>query len=356
MSTQQLDSGRLISHDSEIKVVTNPNNTHRIPKDYEATETYIAQSCNNCLFAKIERNRQIGCDFNRLQQYAKTTDVTYIEKRYESVNVLSNLYPELFENSLSLKRSNQYVLAEYRDGELFCLLGDYVDEVNPLHEASYAVIDDRYCNLYRHKYSDWAKSTSGILNQMCLARQEVDTRVSAMIYFDKTHSVGQLRATINSCLEQLMPVAQIIVLNNQSDIAVSEVLKQMMADHPTIPWTNSRSLWDSADIGLCFDDALGQETIQGNYFFLVNAGTNVDDELLETLDESLNDKLERWVCLTSGDMLVAQTKVAKLLDGFQEIKPTDHDQFIYGLENKIRWFADKTGQSHFVKELSDVVK
>lgn len=345
--TAQLDCGRLISH-ADIQV-TGPMTTD---SDYKETEVSVAQSCRDCLFAETVKNKQTNCKFDRLRKYAKTTDVTYVEKRYEEVGVLSSLFPEFFDESLSLKDSNKYVLAEYHDGELV-KISNFEDEANSLHECAYAVINDRYCNLHRNKYSEWA---NGQGDTQAKARAEISLRASVLVYFDGTHSVEDLRASIQSCLEQQLKPVQIIVLNNQNDIAVSEVIKQMLAEYPNIAWTNSRSLWGDADVGLCVDDALGQNLLIGSYFLLIHAGTVIKNDLISELDISLNDKLERWMCLTDKNVFVVQTKLAKVLDGYQEVKPVGSDSFIYGLENKIKWFADKTNKSYFVKELVDVFK
>ena len=338
--TAQSNNGRLISQDTEDK----------------DAETSIAQSCKGCIFAEINYNGdQYGCLSGRLRKYHNTTELTWVKKKYEFVGHLSVLFPQFFPNELTIKETNQFVLAEYHNDELVGINNEFVDEVNERDEGTHVVINDRYCNLYRNKKSPWAEN----LNQekaLSKARAEIALKVSALIYFDSTHTVEMLRTSIQSCLDQQLKPVQIVVLNNQNDIAVSEVLKQMLVEYPGITWTNSRSLWGDGDIGLCVDDVLSQDLIVGAHFLLINSGTILNPELISDLDVSLNDKLERWMCLTGGDILVVQTKLARVLDGFQEVKPTEHDKFIYGLENKIKWFAEKTGKPHFVKELADVVQ
>lgn len=352
--TAQLDSGRLISHVDINVVDTNQKNKLPVDTEYQEVNISVAQSCKDCLFAEVTKNKQYNCKFDRLRQFSKTTDVVFIEKRYEEVGIISSLYPEFFEAPITLRDANKYVLAEYHDGELVSV-SEMVDEANSLKECGYAVINDRYCNIHRNKYSEWAKNLN-IEEAQAKARAEISLKTTALIYFDATHSVEDLRASIQSCLEQKLKPVQIIVLNNQNDIAVSEVIKQMLAEYPNIAWTNSRSLWGDADIGLCVDDVLGQNILIGSYFFLIHSGTTIKSDFISELDISLNDKLERWMCLTNKDILVVQTKLAKVLDGYQEVKPTDCDHFIYGLENKIKWFADKTDKNYFVKDLHDVYK
>lgn len=331
--------------------------------DYKQTQNEdLAQSCVDCVFAKFDGLRQIGCEFNRITAFQKESEVTFVEHKYLKAKDCQKDFLELLdeENYEAYKTNNwleldysdygKYRLATYYDGKLVDL-SNLLNEPDITNEYSYYIINGRICNLYRGMYGDWAKiHAEQDLKQ--IARHEVTLRMSVVIYFGPNNTTQELIDSIHSAKNQTLKPIEVIVLNTNKEVNVSEILDAELFDED-ISWRNSKSQWKDADIGLCFDENM--RFIAGSYYTLINAGIKLTPEFINKLDISLNEELDRWILLTNKDITVVQTKTTLMLDGFQEIKPKHHNEFIYGIVDKIKHYA-RPHKTKMVRNLNEVLQ
>ncbi len=334
--TTNNDMGRLVS------IVESDCDEH-LSEEQQAR--YNVQKCENCIFIDEINNEQFGCKFDRIKRLRELgQSLTYVQKNY----ILGADLKQEDAPHLNLKNTTLKALVTYHDGEIYDV-GPFEDLPDMTNEVSYYMINGRYCNYYRNKNSDWAEKYKGEDSQK-VVKQENQVKVSVILYVDKTTQLFEIQDALKSIETQTLCPVEVIVLNNKSPFDISAELNKLTIN---CTWRNVKTLWDDAVMETLFDDNMHH--IKGTYFVLAHKPLIFPSNLIEKLETSLNVNLDQWLCVVGENLTISQSKVTRMLSGFCPIKPAEHNSYLYGLADKIKFFAQLENKTNMVRKLEDMI-
>lgn len=260
-------------------------------------------SCKDCVFARYtgvqhERQTQVGCEFNLIEKYKQ--------------------------------------------------LGVVVDEAydDSIPEREFFVVRGRLCRYKRN--NEWLaqKNTDNLGTAMFDAEQELKLKVDAIVYVGDTHSIGDLFKTLVSLTTpELKPQLIIIILNTQK-IFPSEIF-DMLEDDPnnltytfhTVPYKVCLLM----QAPLTLENALWESLPNASSMWLAQfqAGYKVPATYFSDINDALNQKLDRFLCLTGDNQengTLINTKLCKKVGG---------------VANLVKLTAE-TGETHLVKKVGEI--
>lgn len=259
----------------------------------------IHTSCRDCVFAQYREKTQTGCELGRIDAYRALEPDSVIEC--------------------------------YDDNQEFY------------------VVDGRYCSAFRHKDSDWAKHPQSAVERV---RLELRIHLTVVAIVD---SLNGLDVFLESLLKQTPLPAQ-VVFCNRGKVKNSELMSKVreITGNQLTWWVNNPAKNVPVDDLSCVSYC--KQKMHCNYFTVFNTSSPIPDNFSECLNNSLNEKMERWSVLKpnqAGQGLTVQFNFYKSpsLNGnlpvcyTEEIELTsivDKAEYLAKLNNK-PWIVSEVG-------------
>lgn len=231
--------------------------------------------CKHCIFAEWREAEQIGCVAGRLD-------------KFHSVGV--NLSPET-------------------DGV-----------------QTYCKIENRICLMLRtEKWKD-KQGGSPPANLISIARKEISLPYEAFIFANK-QSFSAIQDSFHSLINQILPPKKItVILNYQGAFAV-QILRWLQHAHSTdIVWQVC-NIHEEHTRGWCLNHAI--QKVEQPWHLIIDAGFVLQNDIASSIDENLNDNLERFslfILSYNQKNYFIQTVLHNYVEGYED------DDLIHRLE------------------------
>lgn len=249
----------------------------------------IQTSCKGCCFSHKLGKTQVGCHINKIRQF-KDNGINIIEANDE-------------------------------DEEFF--------------------IVERFCHFYRDK--DWEKAVSKYEKPAKRVRKEVEISFGFIVLHGKDSSKDDIRKTLSDIANQKKIYPTFVVVGNNSGVKqwdLWHICQELFDDsitkiHVVQPY---KDMDDLNLINECFP------RVRNGYYSVFHSGNPVPSDLIKTIDECLNDKVEQIAMIKSLkedsiDGLTIQCAMHKFM----------HGNATQTVEEKISNFAAMSKKEHFIK-------
>lgn len=303
-------------------------------------------SCKDCVFAKYRDNVQYGCEFARLERFQLHGGIKLTQSKYVTgKDARQRDWPDA-------NRIGYWDIAEYaiQGEESVALINPKVDHTKLDQIVKHYYIINRFCT--RCRDITWAEKFAGQdIKQVAINENKL--RLTTVLVVDKDSY--DLKPFITSVVKQKIPVNQIIILNClgiKSALKMSEVMGSLSEEF-NIPEYNiistiEQKRWKDASAEL-----LVKDRIRNIYFSIFFGENEMPDNFTVCLDNALNERLERFLYLTSDCGATFSTQMFNMLNGFGE--SIVYEQKMTGFEEKMERIVENTGQHFLMRKLSEFI-
>lgn len=275
----------------------------------------IATACKDCVFATYIGKTQTGCALGRLDKYRAAG--TQVDECYDE------------------------------DKEFFVIRGRIC--------AACRNQNNKWCK--KHKPEDYANAV----------RKDISLRMLVIVpVLDNKHTIEDIMTTVKSIDAQKLPATEVIVALND-DLKAAPVLQAMK--EAKCNWTVKRVVEKDKDgnrlaLG-CVVDMCVEFSKESTYYSVFSPGAVIHDNFISSLDEALNDRLERFVMLTpqSGySGLVVQKGIHDSVGGNRPGVLADEEhpagyvtgQTLYSVCDKVFYYAKVERCPELVRQVSEL--
>ena len=287
------------------KPIFEPVNKEKIPENQ-----VLSTKCSECIWAKKIGKHQYSCEFGRIERFQKNGGVDKVTFRWTPI--LDIIQTGKW-GHFDLKDTNKYALAEYENNKIVDFYDDFKEkeDIDLEREHSYYKFG-RFCNRLRTIYWSGKHKNDGDLKELCIIESKL--KVSILIYLGQNDQMFDLENTLHNISEQTQEPYEIIVCNNSSHSPtdVSDLLEF---------YYGNRSIWRQvAPTQKVSKEQALDETyryLKGQYFAQIDLPCSVQKDLVEQLDISINERLDRWLMaiLENPNIKVFQRQVVKMVNG-----------------------------------------
>ena len=277
------------------------------PQDKDLINT----SCKDCIFAiwssQIEKDIQIGCEFNRLEKFKKNGGISTIKLD---------------------KNENQ-----------FCEESEVILEYYKI---------PRFCNYCRN--NEWVKDNRVEGNAKELVVEENRVGLTFIIYADKKTTVKDLEKIISLINSQEQPAVEVILVNNKSNLGDEETI--CVLNTLFIPWRRVFIGQDAAPMNFALDEAY--RYVKTGFIGEFRATpSSLPSNAISNLEDIINNKLERVLAISYKSVPgfnIFQMKLVKLLSGNTRIEFHKDGKLCEGVYDKLKYFVEQQKKPEYIRE------
>lgn len=230
-------------------------------------------------------------------------------------------------------------------------------------EDGNSIINGRYCSALRRE--PWPQNKDKY-NLPIIVRAELLISSEVIIYIDEDNFTEEkLNLTLAHLKFQMLKPNNIVLTVNRSNINYAKLIKTMKStgfsyriDRIMADGGNRFHYLDAIDISVNKSEA--------NYYVILKPGQVLeDDEFFANVDESLNERLERFSILLSTENRgpLVSVELHKKLQGnsamselfLNEGEFGDENKIFFSLEDKIKYLANKDGHFHLIKTYKEII-
>lgn len=261
--------------------------------------------CVSCVFAEWEGDRQVQCEFDRLEKFTEN--------------------------------------------------GTEIVELTNQNGKNYFRIMGRVCNTCRDPSA--LKGTPA-RQWRARVRQEIIPRITMGVYVDGDDFSGAT-TTIQSILGQTVGANDLLIIYNRGGEDAPPDYSILLTTFARIPWRiesikgvlGADGGFRDAEYGDAIDLAVRSKNMKSTYFVVAKAGYEYPRDYVETIDKAINDDLRRFVALApdhDGNGLFVQTGIHNLLQGNKEMCGCTN------IIEKLRQIASEENTHHMIQRFEDL--
>lgn len=183
------------------------------------------------------------------------------------------------------------VFAIYNDGRQTDCYAGRLEKFpeKSLQDDTYFIID-RFCNLCRD--GSWGEVNPGTLDeQLAIARRDAQITVDAIIYHDQTHTLNDLKSTINSLVNNTILPRRIVISLADIKVKPSEV-RMFLNGKGLQHWNIDRLL-----VRMTRDEAIkhASRLCKSTYCTTAESGFVYPTNFIEALNKMINSEMRQIV-------------------------------------------------------------
>lgn len=246
-------------------------------------------SCKECVFAKREDNKQVGCEFNRLEKFAVNGGVHDVTEEIMSIKEIVEKGYCAFEDFFQEEYDKGFAVVRVKDGKFGGLLSNVTD-IKPDFTTTHHCEIPRYCDRCRN--GEWKERNGGksIEELKEVVNKEVEFKITVVVNIGPSDAWNQFEKCCESIAKQTFKVTELMVIDNGSSFdrgKVIDYLRNYNIDH----YRYIKPLIQNKDLGVVEAYRNGK----GKWIIEIQNCNEINGYLCEELNLALNFRLERMI-------------------------------------------------------------